>query len=320
MSFKVIGTGTCLPQKVVTNDDLSQFVDTSDEWIFPRTGIRRRHVCTTETLDDLATSAARKALDMSGIDSQEVGLVICSTTSSDHPIPAVACVVAGNLGLTCQAFDVYIACSGFVHCLDIADGYFARGRARYALVIAAEKCTRLVDWSDRSTCVLFGDGAGAAVIEATEGPSLPIRGWTQAGFELTLPGQPSQSRFDQHPADYGDCLAMNGRAIFRFAVKAINREVKALSAQAGIDYHDIDHYIFHQANERILSFAVAHLGIDDAKVVRTIQETGNISSACIPIALDKLNRQGDLKEGDLVCMVGFGGGLSVGSCLIRWQD
>ena len=320
MSFKVIGTGTCLPQKVVTNDDLSEFVDTSDEWIFPRTGIKRRHVCTTETLDDLAISVAQKAVEMSGIDPGQIGLVVCSTTSSDHPIPSVACVVAGSLGIECPAYDVYIACSGFVHGLEIADGYFARGRAKYALVLSAEKCTRLVDWSDRSTCVLFGDGAGAAVIEATDDESLPMRGWTKAGFELTLPGQPSKSPYDQHPADYGDSLAMNGRAIFRFAVKAINKEVKALAAEAGIDYHDIDHYIFHQANERILSFAVDHLGIDNDKVVRTIQETGNISSACIPIAMDKLNREGKLHDGDLLCLVGFGGGLSVGSCLIRWQS
>mgnify|MGYP000845109296 FL=1 len=320
MSFRVIGTGSSLPKRVVTNDDLSQFLDTSDEWIYSRTGIKQRHVCTTEGLDDLAIEASRKAVEAAGIDGSEIDLVVGSTTSPDHVVPAIACVAADAIGAKhCAAFDLFIGCSGFVQGLDVVDGFFVRGRAKKALVVAAEKVTSLVDWSDRATCVLFGDGAGAVVLEATDEDPLPMHAWATLDFALTLPGVRSTSPYDQRIGAYGKALTMNGREVFRFAVRAIIEEVNSLVAEAGIDVSDIDHFVFHQANERILASAIKHLGLDDAKVVRRLEDTGNISSACIPLALDTLNRNGGLKRGELICMIGFGAGLSVGSCLTRWE-
>ena len=166
MGFTILGTGSALPERSVSNDELSEFLDTSDEWIFTRTGIKSRHVCTTESLDDLAVAASERALQLSGIDASQLDLIVCSTTTGDHLVPAEACAVAERLGATCPAFDVSAACAGFVFALDVAEGYIARGRAKHVLVVASEQMTRALDWSDRATCVLFGDGAGAAVIGA----------------------------------------------------------------------------------------------------------------------------------------------------------
>lgn len=318
MGFRILGTGSALPERAVTNDDLSEFLDTSDEWIGTRTGIHSRRICTTETLDDLSVAACERALESAGVGAGELDLIVCSTTSGDHLMPAQACAIAERLGATCPAFDVSAACAGFVFALDVADGWFARGRASRVLVVAAEKVSRLVDWTDRATCVLFGDGAAAAVLgDGGESP-LAIRLTTDPSVEiLHVPGVPGTSPFDETERPEST-LAMEGRRVFKFGVSTICDSVHALCEEAGVELADIDHFVFHQANERILSSAVARLGIDDAKVMRALAETGNISSACIPLALDRLARSGELREGQLVALVGFGAGLDTGACLVRW--
>ncbi len=321
MAYTIIGCGSALPERTVTNDELSGFLDTSDEWIRTRTGIATRHVCTTESLDDLAEAACRNALASAGIEISDIDLIVCSTTSGDHLMPAEACAVAERLGASCPAFDVSAACAGFVFALDVADGYFARGRAKHALILSAEKMSRLMDWEDRTTCVLFGDGAAAVVAEA--GGESPI--WTHLVTKsdvasLDVPGLAGESPFDKERADApASHLTMKGRKVFHFAVSSMEQELKLLVSETGIPLSSIDHFIFHQANERILESVCKRLDLPEEKVARTIQETGNISSACIPLALDRLDRAGKLHEGDLAVLCGFGAGLDVGTCLIRWQ-
>lgn len=336
MSFQILGTGSALPARSVSNDELSTFLDTTDEWIYTRTGIKNRCVCTAETLDDLATEASRRALEAAEVDPTELDLIVCSTTTGDHLLPAEACAVAERLGASCPAFDVSGACAGFVLALDVADGYIARGRARRVLVVAAEQMSRVLDWTDRSTCVLFGDGAGAAVIEAAAGPEATAAAANSAGSlsapnplsmrfttgpsvaVLNVPGVAGTSPFAEAPRR-ASALSMDGRRVFRFGVAAICDAVEAMASDAGIAVADIDHLVFHQANERILAAAIKRLGIDGSRVVRTLRDTGNISSACIPLALDRLARAGELKGGDLVALVGFGAGLDIGACLLRWK-
>ena len=316
MSFRILGTGSALPERVVTNDDLSDFLDTSDEWIFTRTGIKERRICTEETLDDLAMEASRRALDMAGVAAGDLDLIVCSTTTGDHLVPAEACAIAEGLGASCSG-----ACAGFVLALDVADGFMARGRASRALVVAAEQMSRVLDWKDRATCVLFGDGAGAAVISVDEGESPLAMSFSTSPdvASLNVPGISGACPF--RPADHAaSTLSMDGRRVFRFGVGAICDAVKSLTGQAGVAVSDIDHFVFHQANERILSAAVKLLGVDDARVVRTLRSTGNISSACVPFALDSLVRSGELKHGELVALVGFGAGLDTGACLLRWEQ
>ncbi|OUP08049.1 beta-ketoacyl-ACP synthase III [Collinsella sp. An2] len=318
MSFRIIGTGSALPERIVTNDELSTFLDTSDEWIRTRTGIRERRVISTESLDDLAVAASQRALEAAGIEASDLDLIVCSTTTSDHIMPGQGCAVAAQIGATCPAFDLSAACAGFVFALDVADGWFARGRAKRVLIIAAEEMSRLIDWEDRATCVLFGDGAAACVVEAAEDGLLAMDLATSPDMRaLAVPGIGGNSPFKEgeRPASV---LAMEGQRVFKFGVTTICSAVKRLCMEAGIEVADIDHFVFHQANERILSAAVSRLGLDDAKVGRTLETCGNISSACIPLTLDNLARSGALASGDLVAIVGFGAGLDTGSCLLRW--
>ena len=302
MGFTILGTGSALPERSVSNDELSEFLDTSDEWIFTRTGIKSRHVCTTESLDDLAVAASERALQVSGIDASQLDLIVCSTTTGDHLVPAEACAVAERLRATCPAFDVSAACAGFVFALDVAEGYIARGRAKYVLVVAAEQMTRALDWTDRATCVLFA-------VELSMAPDVET---------LCVPGLVGTSPF-KASADSESVLSMNGRRVFKFGVNAICDTVHKLASDAGISVEDIDHFVFHQANERILSQAVKRLGVPDKRVVRTLRETGNISSACIPLALDRLANAGALHTGDTIALVGFGAGLDIGGYLLRWK-
>lgn len=321
MSYTIIGTGSALPQRIVSNDELSTFLDTSDEWIRTRTGIVTRHVAATETLDELAEAACKRALESAGVTIDTIDLIVCSTTSADHLMPAEACAIAERLGVHGPAFDVSAACSGFVYALDVADGYFARGRAKRALIVSAEKMTRIMDWTDRSTCVLFGDGAGAVVAQA-QGES-PL--WTRLTCDpnvaaLEVPGVAGNCPFDQGRVDARlSVLSMKGPSVFHFAVSHVARELQCMEQETGISLGQIDHFIFHQANERILDAIAKKLSIPNEKIAHTIAETGNISSACIPYALDQLNRAGKLKAGELIVLVGFGAGLDIGSTLIRWK-
>lgn len=320
MGFRIVGTGSSLPARCVTNEELSTFLDTSDEWISKRTGIHARHICTTESLGDLAVQASQQALDAANSTADELDAIICTTISPDHIMPAEASVIQDRLGAHCPSFDINVACAGFVFALDIADGLFARKRARRVLIVSAERCSHILDWSDRATCVLFGDGAAAAVLDADGQGLLSLRLSTQPDLiSLRLPGAPGSCPFDEG-AHEAQQLSMHGREIFKFGVTAIDREVRALVRDAKLPVEDIDHFVFHQANGRILDAAAARLGIERDRVVTTLAETGNISSACIPYALDTLVRSGRLVAGQTVALVGFGAGLSVGSCLMRWDE
>lgn len=322
MGFSVIGTGSALPERLVTNDELSGFLDTSDEWIYTRTGIKSRRICTAETLDDLAVRACERALTMGGVPARSLDMIICSTTTADHLIPAEACAIAERLGARCPAFDVSAACAGFVFALDIAEGYLSRGRAETVLVVTAEQMSRVLDWSDRNTCVLFGDGAAAVVLQASGEMPLAVSLTSQPDVKtLEVPGIVSSAPFCTSKEDASrdaNVLSMNGRRVFKFGVTAICDTVAELAQRAQVKVGNIDHFVFHQANERILAQAVKRLGVEDSRVVRTLEHTGNISSACIPYALDVLNRSGRLARGQTVALVGFGAGLDIGGYLLRW--
>lgn len=319
MSFRIIGTGSALPSRDVTNDELSTFLDTSDEWIRTRTGISSRRICTTETLDGLAVRASEQALKAAGIEACELDVVICTTTTADHLMPGEACAVAAQLGTTCPAFDISAACAGYLFGLDTAEGWFARNRAQYILIVSAEKMSRNLDWSDRATCVLFGDGAAATVLRAGGESPLYLRVGTAPDIAaLEIPGVAGLSPFDEAPRPHS-VLSMEGRRVFKFGVTTIVDAVHTLCREVAVELADIDHFVFHQANDRILSAAVHRLGIDDARVAHTLAHTGNISSACIPFALDTLARSGSLAPGELVALVGFGAGLDTGACLLRWE-
>jgi 3-oxoacyl-[acyl-carrier-protein] synthase-3 len=327
MSFHIMGTGSCLPARQVTNDELSAFLDTSDEWIVTRTGIHSRPVCTTETLDDLAVTASLRALESAGVEASELDLIVCATCTAERATPAQACVIQQEIGASCPAFDVNGACAGFVFGLDVADGIISAGRARRVLVVSAEKMSRLADWTDRSTAVLFGDGAAAAVLGAggdsplylrttTEGDRSIIHAWAPAGnspFDVAKPALAPGA------AEEGTFMQMRGREVFKFAVTHIVSEMQRLSASTGIPLDDIDHFVFHQANKRIIDAGIERLGIDPQRAICTIGTTANISSACIPLSLDRLARSGKLRKGDLIAMFGFGSGLVTATCLIRWQ-
>lgn len=321
MSYTIIGTGSALPARSVTNDELSTFLDTSDEWISSRTGIRERRVCTTESLDELGESASRRALESAGIAPQDLDLIVCSTTTADHLMPAEACAVAERLGASCPAFDVSAACSGFVLALDVADGYLSRGRAKNALVLSAEKCSRIMNWEDRTTCVLFGDAAAAVVVRAGGESPLWCRLRTIPNVAaIDVPGVAGNSPFDQSvDSAPGSYMTMRGRSVYRFAVTEVTRELRQMSEQTGVPLDQVDHFVLHQANERIVDAVVERLGVDPSRVVLNLAHTGNVSSACIPLALDGLARKGELKPGELVALVGFGAGLDVASTLVRWE-
>ena len=317
----VTGVGSYLPDEIVTNNDLAKFVDTSDEWIVERTGIRQRHrAAKDQPVSDLAHAAAERALAAAGRTAAEVDLIIVATTTPDLTFPAVATIVQRKLGAPVGiAFDVQAVCSGFVYALSVADGFVARGRSRVCLVIGAETMTRLMDWEDRGTCVLFGDGAGAVVIEGIEGEgTIDDRGLL--GFALRADG----SKQDLLYVDGGVStdgrighLRMQGNQVFRHAVVNISEAVTAAAEDAGIDMAAVDWFIPHQANQRILDGVAKRLGIDETKVISTVAEHANTSAASIPLALDQGLRDGRIRPGQLLLLEAMGGGLTWGACVLR---
>lgn len=317
----VTGVGSYLPDQVVTNADLAKFVDTSDEWIIERTGIRQRHKARDDQpTSDLATEAAKKALVDAGRTVAEVDLIIVATTTPDMTFPSVASIVQRKLGApTCIAFDVQAVCSGFVYALSIADGFVARGVAKCALVIGAEEMTRLMDWSDRSTCVLFGDGAGAVVVEPREGQG------TKAdqgllGFALRCDGTKTDLLYvDGGPATTGTVghLRMAGNQVFRHAVVNIAEAITSACIASGIEVSDVDWFVPHQANQRIIKGVGDRLGLDENRVISTVALHANTSAASIPLALDAAIQDGRIRRGDLVLLEAMGGGLTWGACAFR---
>ena len=317
----VTGVGAYLPEKVVTNADLAKFVDTSDEWIVERTGIRQRHqAAPDQPTSDLAGEAARKALAEAGRTPADVDLIIVATTTPDMTFPATASIVQRKLGVpVCVAFDIQAVCSGFVYALSVADGFVARGTSKCALVIGAEEMTRLMDWEDRTTCVLFGDGAGAVVLEPVEGQGTPAdRGIL--GSALRCDGTKTDLLYvDGGPATTGQVghLRMLGNQVFRHAVVNIAEAITAAAKAAGIEIADVDWFVPHQANQRIIKGVGDRLGLDETKVISTVAMHANTSAASIPLALDSAIRDGRIKRGDLVLLEAMGGGLTWGACALR---
>jgi 3-oxoacyl-[acyl-carrier-protein] synthase-3 len=321
MRSVVTGIGGYLPEEIVTNVELSKTVDTSDEWIRERTGIRQRHrAAPDQPVSDLAVEAARQALNAAGRTAGDVDLIVVGTTTPDLTFPSVATIVQRKLGCPIGiAFDVQAVCSGFVYALAVADGFVARNRSRCALVIGAETMTRLMDWTDRGTCVLFGDGAGAVVLEPQEGEGTTAdRGLL--GFALRADGAKQDLLYvDGGVSTNGQVghLRMQGNQVFRHAVVNISEAVTAAAADAGVEVSSVDWFIPHQANQRILEGVAKRLGIDEAKVISTVAEHANTSAASIPLAMNQGVRDGRIKPGQLLLLEAMGGGLTWGACVLR---
>ena len=317
--MKIIGMGAYVPEKIVTNDDLSTMVETSDEWIVQRVGVKERRVSVNETAADFGVKAAKKALESAGISAEELDLIIVSTITGETLCPTTAAIIQKEIGATCPAFDMQSACSGFMFALDTADAFISRGQGyKKVLVIATERMSKIIDWTDRSTCVIFGDGAGAAVV--TEGDGYLASSLFTKGDEevLFIPSCTKNSPFYEN--EYADTkVFMNGSETFNFAVRKIVDDIKGVAEKAGIEISDIDYVVPHQANTRIISYASKRLKLPMEKFVVDIDKYGNTSSASVPIALDDLVREGKLKEGDIIAMCAFGGGLSSSACIIKWS-
>jgi 3-oxoacyl-[acyl-carrier-protein] synthase-3 len=322
----ISGLGCHVPERVVTNDDLSKLVDTSDEWIRERTGIReRRFAGPDEALSDIALPAARSALEQAGVRANEIDLLIVATVTPDMMFPSTAAILADQLGATdAAAYDLSAGCTGFMYGIAQASGMVTAGLSRHALVVGADVLSKIVDMSDRSTCVLFGDGAGAAVIEqsAAEGfLGFELGADGAGGVDLNLPAGGSRLPSSAETVTGGlHYVKMNGRQVFRFATRVLVSSAQALLAETGLAIEDVDVYVPHQANVRIIDHAVAKLGIPKEKVVVNVDRYGNTSSASIPLALAEAVADGRVHKGDTVLMTGMGAGLTWGSALLRWTE
>ena len=318
MSYtRIVGTGSCLPGKVVTNQELAQRVDTSDEWIRTRTGIRQRHIAEPgQTASDLAMHASRAALEAAGIAAAELDLIIVATSTPDFIFPSTACLLQAKLGAArCPAFDVQAVCSGFVYALDIADKFIRAGRTRHALVVGAEVFSRILDWSDRTTCVLFGDGAGAAVLTAGAKPGVHASVLHADGSAVNILSTPGQICGGKVTGD--PFLRMDGQAVFKMAVRVLDEVARETLELCGMQIGDIDWLIPHQANVRILEATAKRLGLDPAKLVVTVDRHANTSAASVPLALDVAVRDGRIKPGHKVMLQGVGGGFTWGAALVE---
>ena len=316
------GVGAYLPKRIMTNDDFSRIVETTDEWITERTGIKQRHIAADDELtSDLGIAAARQALVRSGIDPVDIDLVICATATPDRTFPATAVRIQAGLGITKgAAFDIQAVCSGFVYAMTTADNFLKTGLFKRAIVVGAETFSRLLDWSDRGTCVLFGDGAGAVVLEAQPQHgtredrgilSTLIRSDGRYEDLLYVDGGPGSTKTTGH-------LRMNGREVFRHAIQKISGVIEETLVMTGYTPDEIDLYVPHQANQRILDGIAKRLGVDPKKIMTTLAKHGNTSAASIPLALNQAFEEHRLAEGNLVLMEAMGGGFTWGAVLARW--
>jgi 3-oxoacyl-[acyl-carrier-protein] synthase-3 len=319
MYSRIIGTGGYLPEKILTNHDLAQMVDTSDEWVFSRTGIRERHiVAENQTTSDLAFQAAQRAIEMACVDPQSIDLIIVATTTPDFVFPSTACILQEKLGIKSggPAFDIQAVCSGFVYALATADQFIRGGQSKCALVVGAETFSRIMDWTDRNTCVLFGDGAGAVVLKASEEPgiiSTHLHADGSYGHLLAVPAHLSGGKAKGNPF-----VEMDGTGVFKFAVGVLDSIVEETLAANGMQKSDITWLVPHQANIRIIQATAKKLGMSMDNVVVTVDKHGNTSAASIPLALDVAVRDGRIKPGDTILMEGVGGGFTWGSALVTW--
>ena len=316
--MRIIGTGRAHPAKVVTNAMLEQFLDTSDEWIMERTGISERRVITSEKLEDLAAEASRLAIEDAGIEAKDIDYIICSNVVNEYVTPALSCIVQGKIGAKCACVDLNAACSGFVYALDMADDRIRSGKAKNILVVAAEEPTRMVDWSDRGTCVLFGDGAGAVVVTGGKG---------MIGSRLTTVSKTDCLYYERklEPTPYiskeesAAPMYMNGREVFKTAVLSSSYDIKRLLDKAGLKPADVKYYLLHQANMRIIEAIANQLQLDLSYFPHNVDRCGNTSSASVALLLDELHRAGKLQNGDKLVMSAFGAGFTTGACIIEWN-
>lgn len=323
---QIIGTGSYAPEKVLTNADLEKIVDTTDAWITERTGIRQRRVAAPgESTSDMAVQAALRALEMAGVRPEELGLIIVGTVTPDMPMPSCAAVVQAKLGAkNAFAFDVSAACSGGLYALTVADQFLRTGQVKRALVIGADMLSRTVNWEDRNTCVLFGDGAGAMVIAPTEDEGRGLLSThlytdgTQAEILCIPGGGTSKPATEEMIKDKLNTLHMNGREVFKFAVRALADSAMTALRANGLTARDVDHVIAHQANIRILEAVLQRLELPMEKCWLNLHDYGNTSSASVPMTLDEANRAGRLKQGDVVAMMAIGAGMTWGSAVMRW--
>ena len=315
--MKIIGTGSALPKKVVTNGDLERFLDTTEDWIVTRTGIRSRHVISDERLEDLGRDAALRALADAGRKPEDIDLLLCSNVVNEYMTPGLGCIIAAAVGLRCPCIDINCACPGFIYAMDIAETYFQAGKVERVLIVCAEEPSRMTSWEDRSTCVLFGDGAGAAVF--ARGDKLTA---------VKLNAQPDPDKICEYrpleptpfvtKTETGVPLQMQGREVFRFAVTASVEDIHAVLAEAGLGVEDVDYYMIHQANLRIVEGIRNRLGAPESKFPTNIEDHGNSSSASCPILLDECKRKGLFKSGDKLIFSAFGAGLLTAAALVEW--
>ncbi len=319
---RIAGTGSALPAKILTNKDLEQFVETSDEWIVSRTGIRQRHVVVEgETTCDLAERAAIAAMEAAGVTAAELDLIVVGTTTPDLIFPSTACLLQHRIGANgCAAFDVNAACSGFIFAMSVADNFIKAGSAKTVLVVGAETLTRMLDWSDRNTCVLFGDGAGAVILKAdAEAGILSTHLHADGGKKELLYNPVGVSvGFKPEEKNAGVRVLMTGNEVFKHAVKALDAVVDEALAANGLDKHDLDWLIPHQANLRIIEATAKRLDMPMERVIVTVHKHGNTSAGSVPLALDEAVRSGKVQRGQLLLLEAFGGGFTWGSALIRY--
>lgn len=318
MSFRIAGTGSAYPDTFLTNNDIAKIVDTTDEWIYTRTGIKKRPIAEKVSLAQLSAQAAKRALEDAGSDPDELDLIICATVRADNIIPSLACSVQRLIGAKCPAFDINAACSGFIYSLAVANAFFALKKDSKVLVVAGDALSKVVDWRDRATCVLFGDAAGAVVLK--RGDSLLSMHLSADGNEdvMNIPSSNGNCPFNMQE-EREQYLHMNGQEVFKFAVSAMCADLEKAAAEAGVLLNDIDFVLPHQANQRIIEAAKARLNIPGERFLSNIEDFGNTSAASIPMLLDKLNRSGKLKNGQTLAMTAFGGGLTTGACILKWE-
>ena len=319
---KMIGFGLYTPKNLVENERLQEFLETSDEWIRTRTGIERRYISLDENTSDLAVEASKKALNQAGLSAEEIDLIIVATVTPDNFTPSTACIVQDKLGAkNAWAFDINAACTGFIYALKLGRSLIRSGEAKNALIIGAETLSKALNWEDRGSCVLFGDGAGAIVLTSTEEDCgikcVNVKSDGSKGDSLVIQGLPLNSPFKDRKEVSENYINMNGREIFKFATKVMEESIVEILEKENIKIEDIDAIIPHQANLRIIDYVVKRLGIPREKFVTNLQNYGNTSGASIPIALCESINEGNLKKGDNIIMVGFGGGLTWGAALIK---
>ncbi|GAA6267004.1 MAG: ketoacyl-ACP synthase III [Clostridiales bacterium] len=320
MTTRIIGTGSYVPEQIVTNDDLSKIVETNDEWIRSRTGIRERRIATEDGTSDMAAKAAARAIEQAAILPEEIDLILLATSSPDSCFPNGACEVQAKLGaVNAACYDISAACTGFVFALSTAHAFISAGIYKTALVIGADVLSKLIDWTDRGTCVLFGDGAGAAVVRADETGILGLNMHSngEKGGVLTC-GSRSNGNFLLGRKPELGYMTMDGQEVFKFAVKKVPECMNEVLRETGYTTQDIDHFVIHQANFRIIESIAKRLKVDVDKFPANMERYGNTSGASVPILLDELNRKGQLKRGEKMILSGFGAGLTWGAILLEW--